>query len=295
MSSKATSWVWNDALDLPPALLPVLLALAEHAHNDGRNAWPAVSTLARMARKSERQVQRNLRELEAFGFIRRGDQRIVGHLPADKRPTVYDLAMESGVTSTAPRGSSGVTSRVERGDIQGPDGVTPTSPEPKEEPKDEEEKHSSAPPSETFSDPEPEPKNVARELALAYVNGMRETHKTSVSFGAAFRVVQAQLDAGMPQIRLLRLLSLLVKEGRPLSGNTLLIVANDTRMPRGSTTSGGTPHYTEANTLEGARFTDWSTTGQRVAQAMAVAEKFAREEGYLPEQRPASDQLQFAI
>lgn len=42
----------------------VLLALADHAHDDGSNAWPAVPTLATKARCDERTVQRALRDLE---------------------------------------------------------------------------------------------------------------------------------------------------------------------------------------------------------------------------------------
>lgn len=42
----------------------VALALADFAHPDGSNAWPAVATIAKKARVNERTVQRALRWLE---------------------------------------------------------------------------------------------------------------------------------------------------------------------------------------------------------------------------------------
>lgn len=42
----------------------VALALADYAHPDGSNAWPAVATIARKARVDDRTVQRALRWLE---------------------------------------------------------------------------------------------------------------------------------------------------------------------------------------------------------------------------------------
>lgn len=42
----------------------VLLSLAEYAHDDGSNSWPAVPTLASKARCDDRTVQRALRWLE---------------------------------------------------------------------------------------------------------------------------------------------------------------------------------------------------------------------------------------
>lgn len=47
----------------------VLLALADYAHDDGRNAYPAVDTLAAKARVDRRTVQRSLAALETAGEI----------------------------------------------------------------------------------------------------------------------------------------------------------------------------------------------------------------------------------
>lgn len=115
MSVQAIAWVLEDAPDLPPSLVATLIGLANHADRDGRDARPMVGTLAEYARKGVRAVQKDLRELEKLGLIREGDQRAVSHLRPDRRPTVYDLAMERtrsrGVASSSPRKASGGVSR----------------------------------------------------------------------------------------------------------------------------------------------------------------------------------------
>lgn len=74
----------------------VLLAMADHAHDDGSSAFAAVPTLARKARVSERTAQRALRRLEeaceivATGKTSRGVTRY--HLAV-----VQGLALPSGI------------------------------------------------------------------------------------------------------------------------------------------------------------------------------------------------------
>ncbi|MFI7429252.1 helix-turn-helix domain-containing protein [Micromonospora sp. NPDC049836] len=94
MSVEALTWALNDAPDLPPSCLAVLIGLANHAHANGRAAYPSRERLAHYARKSVRAVANDIKELERLGIIRRGDQRHVLHLPTDRRPVVWDLAME---------------------------------------------------------------------------------------------------------------------------------------------------------------------------------------------------------
>lgn len=94
VSVEAVSWALNDAPDVPPQCLAVLIGLANHAHANGRAAYPSQERLAHYARKSTRSVRTDLATLERLGLIRRGDQRHVAHLPTDRRPVVWDLAME---------------------------------------------------------------------------------------------------------------------------------------------------------------------------------------------------------
>lgn len=68
MSIKVTSYVWDNSTAKDGALL-VLLAIADHAHDDGTGAWPTVATLARKSRMSERGVQYSLRKLEEAGEL----------------------------------------------------------------------------------------------------------------------------------------------------------------------------------------------------------------------------------
>ncbi|MFI0897721.1 helix-turn-helix domain-containing protein [Streptomyces sp. NPDC020983] len=142
MSIEATVWALKYAPPMPPQLLGVLIGLADHADAAGRGAYPSVPTLAKYACKSERSVQRDVKALCEIGLVRPGDQRLAEHLPADKRPEVYDLATERVVPGgragdeqaqaelaamTAARARGG--RRSERGDAHVTAyGVTPTSP-----------------------------------------------------------------------------------------------------------------------------------------------------------------------
>lgn len=91
MSVKALHWALTEAPVDDPTEALVLVALADNAHDDGRNAWPSQATLARKARVTDRTVRRILSKLESEQLISRGDQRLVEHLPADRRPVVWNL------------------------------------------------------------------------------------------------------------------------------------------------------------------------------------------------------------
>lgn len=93
MSIRAITWALKDAPAPDPLSHLVLLGLADHTDSDGRGAWPSIRKLAEYARCSERTVHSRLRTLEEHGLIRRGDQRMVGHLPGNRRPVVYDLSL----------------------------------------------------------------------------------------------------------------------------------------------------------------------------------------------------------
>ncbi|MEU0560931.1 helix-turn-helix domain-containing protein [Dactylosporangium sp. NPDC006015] len=94
MSLEATTWALTLAPDVPPQTMTVLLGLANHAHANGRGAYPSQDRLAWYARKTVRSVRNDLAELERLGLIRRGDQRHVAFMPPDRRPVVWDLAIE---------------------------------------------------------------------------------------------------------------------------------------------------------------------------------------------------------
>lgn len=137
---EPVAWVLDEAPGVPSALVSTLVCLARHAGLDGRGAYPSIATLAGCTRKSEKQVRRDLQELLQVELIRLGDQGLVSHLRGDRRPTVYDLAMErkrgdvNDLPSVSPRrqreaGKSRArwAAHDERGDIDVPSGGTSMS------------------------------------------------------------------------------------------------------------------------------------------------------------------------
>ena len=94
MSMQAMVWAMDDAPVNSASELAVLMALANHAHKDGRNAFPSQSSIARAARCSVRSARRQLANLEERGLIRRGNPALVAHIRKDYRPIVWDLNMD---------------------------------------------------------------------------------------------------------------------------------------------------------------------------------------------------------
>lgn len=118
MSWQATIW----AASLPHSRVGhvpfrVLMLLADHAHDDGTSTWRSVSSIASILEVSERTVHRALRDLKNEVLIKEGDQRLVQHLPPNKRPRVYDLVIPKPGSvqvelSTGVTEMSGVTTGV---------------------------------------------------------------------------------------------------------------------------------------------------------------------------------------
>jgi hypothetical protein len=92
---RAVAWVLDDA-PAPTDLLPTLVAIARRCDEDGKGSYQSVPTIAKKTGKSPEQVQRDIKRLLADGFIRLGDQTLPEKrgVPAGKRPTVYDVALE---------------------------------------------------------------------------------------------------------------------------------------------------------------------------------------------------------
>ncbi|CAK0747896.1 hypothetical protein CCP3SC15_1500013 [Gammaproteobacteria bacterium] len=60
--------IWEHSKQEGSALL-LLLAIADHAHDDGTGAWPSTETLAEKTRQTRRNVQLLLRKLEQSGEL----------------------------------------------------------------------------------------------------------------------------------------------------------------------------------------------------------------------------------
>lgn len=175
-----------------PTQALILCAMAETAHDDGTEARASQATYARYARCSDRTLRRHLKAMEEAGVIRRGNQDLVAHLRADRRPVVWDLNMGSAAGQNDRPVDSGRADKVERPDISvrsmppRPDnydtnGRTRMSDKPKPEPslKNEPSTLFGEPPSESSASPPPAvdmgfdefwslyPRKVARPAALA--------------------------------------------------------------------------------------------------------------------------------
>lgn len=95
MSLRALTWtIYDVGKDLTDAsAYRTLLILADHCDDDGCGAYPSAATIAEKTGMSMRTVRAKLKDLEEAGYITPGDQRIAAHLPANRRPKVWDLAM----------------------------------------------------------------------------------------------------------------------------------------------------------------------------------------------------------
>lgn len=128
MSVEATSAVWRSGVKGEDKL--VLLAIADHADPEGRNAWPTLDTLAVYASVSVRSVQRIVRRLSDAGLViveRNAGGTIVAR--GDRRPNLYeiDLAALDGVTpAVTPYGVTRGDKTGVRGDRSAPRGDSPT-------------------------------------------------------------------------------------------------------------------------------------------------------------------------
>ncbi|MFE2562140.1 hypothetical protein ACFXGT_40295 [Streptomyces sp. NPDC059352] len=92
MSLEAMVWVLSG--DAPVADVneyAVLGAMADKADPDGCGSWLSKETIAARVHVSEETVKRCWRNMQRRKLIARGDQSLVKHYRADRRPVVYDL------------------------------------------------------------------------------------------------------------------------------------------------------------------------------------------------------------
>jgi hypothetical protein len=98
-------------MDLPPMEKLVLLAMADHARDDGTGCYPSVSRLAKKTSLSERGVQKVIRRLESEHFL-----ASKGKSKGGRGVTVeYDLRLEKGEPGSGfqrQNGEPGASKRV---------------------------------------------------------------------------------------------------------------------------------------------------------------------------------------
>jgi hypothetical protein len=121
MSIRLMSEVWRTKL--PTVEKMVLLVIADHANDEGTEAWPSQATIANKASVSVRTVQRAVNSLVSGGFLRL-EKHAGGsaNCREDRRPHRYTMIL------SALRGDA-TTTRTLRGDGDNADGatITPTT------------------------------------------------------------------------------------------------------------------------------------------------------------------------
>lgn len=144
MSVKAMGLVWDlecpasiNGMDFRPSHKYLLIAYADHADHNGRNIWPAVSTMAKKTGLDVRTVQRLTSDMATMGLLLEDGQ---GPRGTNKW---YLPISEGGDSLTPPAGCRGDKNGESLGDI--PSGDIPSGdtlppefnkPEPEDESKE---------------------------------------------------------------------------------------------------------------------------------------------------------------
>jgi len=100
MSIKVMSWVWEQ--DLPPLDKIVLMAIADHADDDGY-AWPGMKRIAEKCSMEKRTVQRHVEKLQEQQLLKvESRQRTDGSSSSNGYTVVMNGTKEEGVTLCHP-------------------------------------------------------------------------------------------------------------------------------------------------------------------------------------------------
>lgn len=120
MSIRVMSEVWRTKL--PTSEKMVLLVIADHASDDGDNAWPSQATIAERASCTIRTVQRCVNNLVRDGYVRM-EKGAGGSATCrdDRRPHRYAINLAK------LRGDNLSTRKALRGDIEVSNGATLTT------------------------------------------------------------------------------------------------------------------------------------------------------------------------
>jgi hypothetical protein len=125
VSVKVMSQVWEAVL--PTTEKMVLLVIADHSDDDGKNAWPSIPTIARRASISDRHARRIVAELTNLGLLWVSKQAGgTKNMRDDRRPNLYAINVNA-LTSVSGRKELRGDIEAERGDMGVRDGVTPMS------------------------------------------------------------------------------------------------------------------------------------------------------------------------
>lgn len=251
LSVRVMSLIWEHAPVSEGELL-VLLAIADHAADDGTNAWPSKATLARKARLSERRVQQILRSLEDKGLIRVETQK-GGTLEMDNRlrPNRYTIVVSALKTGSVPSGEkpiapldvvvddlhlvvspdpAGENFGAVRGEVWSTLGEKPISPKPSLEPSIEPSINTSSANAEAIEVFKP---ISAQTIVAAYIDRWKELHNEPClarQQGQLARAAREMLNQGCDPDRLIAAAEKCAADGHArLDSAYAWITANPTR------------------------------------------------------------------
>lgn len=96
------SWEARSAADeisikhgLKPVQRLILDRLADRAGKQGEAIFPSMATIKHDTGASESTIYRAIQHFLKIGILEYGDQSLVSHLPADKRPRVYNMVLDA--------------------------------------------------------------------------------------------------------------------------------------------------------------------------------------------------------
>jgi Helix-turn-helix domain len=102
VSLRALNWALYEVslTEVDPYEWIIVLFLADQADHDGRAAIASRADLAAWTGFGDATVKRKIIELKRKGLLAAGDPQMVAHIPANRRPSVWDLPRVRGVRVT---------------------------------------------------------------------------------------------------------------------------------------------------------------------------------------------------
>jgi hypothetical protein len=129
MSIKVMTWVWENSKHKGSELL-LLLAIADHAHDDGGGAYPGIKSLARKIRMTDRNVNHLLVKMQEGGeliVLRGAGPNGVNLYRIMMGGEKFSPVLPEGVNAASPGGEPAFTGGV---NSASPEGVNAASPKP---------------------------------------------------------------------------------------------------------------------------------------------------------------------
>jgi hypothetical protein len=163
-------------LDISAPEKLVLLAMADHAQDDGTKCWPSISRIAEKSSTTPRGVQKIIRRLERAGFLKH-----IGRHP--KGTNEYQIILARGEHGSVGEPGSGVNLETKRGERGSPESLRTVK---RKTPRTQR-------PEKTVSDPRFQP------ILDSYFKGMRARAIEPTPGAADYRALRDWLRTASPE------------------------------------------------------------------------------------------------